>query len=46
MNLKNKKFVLISCISLKKYRAMKNRYGDRSSYEIEVQRIMELAENE
>ena len=29
---------------LKKYRSMKNRYGDHGSYAVECQRIMEAAE--
>ena len=31
---------------LKKYRYMKNRYGDHGSYQVEVQRIMESIEKE
>ena len=30
----------------KKYRYMKNRYGDHGSYQVEVQRIMESIEKE
>lgn len=37
---------IMALYSLKKYRHMKNRYGDHGSYAIEVQRILEAAQME
>ena len=35
---------VLALYQLKKYRSMKNRYGDHGSYAVECQRIMEAAE--
>ncbi|CAG5090292.1 Oidioi.mRNA.OKI2018_I69.PAR.g12543.t1.cds [Oikopleura dioica] len=35
---------ILALYQLKKYRSMKNRYGDHGSYAVECQRIMQAAE--
>ena len=37
---------VLALYQLKKYRSMKNRYGDHGSYAVECQRIMEAARAE
>ena len=34
---------ILALYALKKYRTLKNRYGDKASYDIECQRIADLA---
>ena len=49
LKIKHAEFVeqeILALYSLKKYRALKNRYGDKASYDIECQRIHEIAQND